>query len=90
MSVTVAIHKTHRHLTDGLASVETRGSTVKECLQDLIRQFPPMNEALFDGKGGLRRNIEVFINAVSAYPNEMSRPVSDGDEIHLTVMLAGG
>jgi len=49
-----------------------------------------MKEALFDGKGGLRRNIEIFINATSAYPNELAKSVSNGDEIHLTVMLAGG
>lgn len=90
MAISISIHKTHRHYTKGLASVETDGSTVAECLAHLVRQFPPMKEALFDGKGGLRRNIEVFINAASAYPNELSKKVSDGDEIHLTVMLAGG
>ena len=25
-----------------------------------------------------------------AYPNELAKPVKDGDEIHLVVMLAGG
>ena len=90
MSVTLFIHKTHRQHTNGMESLKVHGTTVRECLEELIRQFPPMRQAVFDEKGGLRRNIEVFINAASAYPNELSKKVSDGDEIHLTVMLAGG
>ncbi len=90
MAANIYIHQTHRQHTHGLECVKANGTTVGQCLDHLVRQFPPMKEALFDGKGGLRRNIEIFINATSAYPNELAKSVSNGDEIHLTVMLAGG
>lgn len=90
MAVKLYIHKTHRQHTDNLEVVEVEGTTVGGCLAYLIRQFPAMKEALFDPKGNLRRNIEIYINAGSAYPDELMKDVSNGDEIHLTVMLAGG
>jgi len=90
LSVNVYIHKTHRQHTDNQEVVEVEGTTVEGCLNHLIRQFPAMTEALFDAGGKLRRNIEIYINAKSAYPNELAKKVSNGDEIHLTVMLAGG
>ena len=90
MSVAIHIHKTHRPLTDGLAVVETRGHTVGDCLQDLIARYPGMKEKLFDQKNKLLNTIEVYLNMESAYPDELNKTVSTGDEIHLTVMLAGG
>ena len=34
--------------------------------------------------------VEVYVNLESAYPDELAKQVKDGDEIHLTYMLAGG
>ena len=90
MGIKIHIHKTHRQHTNGLAVLEVEGSTVGDCLDYLTRQFPAIKEALFDTKGKLRRVIEIYVNMKSAYPNELAKKVSDGDEIHLTVMLAGG
>lgn len=90
MSVKVYIHATHRQFTNGLKVVAVEGSTVGECLNHLIKQFPGMEKALFAKKDKLLNNIEVFLNHASAYPNELVKPVKDGDEIHLVTMLAGG
>ena len=90
MSINVSIHRTHRQFTDGLDSVEVEGNSVGNCLDDLIRQFPDMRNALFDKKGKLLNAIEIYINLKSAYPDELLKPVKDGDDIHITLMLAGG
>ena len=90
MSIRVNIHKTHRQFTDGLDAVEVEGNSVGDCLDDLVRQFPGMGNALFDKKGKLLNAIEIYINLKSAYPNELVKPVKDGDDIHITLMLAGG
>ena len=90
MSINVSIHRTHRQFTDGLDSVEVEGNSVGNCLDDLIRQFPGMGNALFDKKGKLLNAIEIYINLESAYPDELVKPVKDGDDIHITLMLAGG
>ena len=90
MPVKVRIHVTHRQYTNGLEVVTVEGNTVGECLNHLIKQFPGMEKALFAKKDKLLNVVEVFINHETAYPNELVKPVKDGDEIHLVIMLAGG
>jgi molybdopterin converting factor small subunit len=90
MSVKVHIHTTHRQFTNGLEVVALEGNTVGECLSQLIKQFPGMEKALFAKKDKLLNNVEIYLNQSSAYPNELVKPVKDGDEIHLVIMLAGG
>jgi molybdopterin converting factor small subunit len=90
MPVRVHIHLTHRQFTDGLDVVAVEGNTVGECLDQLVKQFPKMEQALFAKKDKLLNIVEVYVNQSSAYPNELAKPVKDGDEIHLILMLAGG
>jgi molybdopterin converting factor small subunit len=90
MSVKVHIHTTHRQFTNGLEVVAVEGKTVGECLNQLVKQFPEMEKALFAKKDKLLNNVEVYVNHSSAYPNELLKPIKDGDEIHLIIMLAGG
>ena len=90
MAIQVHIHKTHRQFTSGKAEVWTEGDTVGACLKDLIRQFPAMQPSVFDHKGGLKNTLEIYVNHQSAFPKELEKRVKDGDEIHLTLLLAGG
>ncbi len=90
MSVKINLHKTHRPFADGLEMVEVDGSTVGECLGALVERFPEMEEKLFAKKGKLHDVIEIYLNLESAYPDELTRPVKDGDEIYATIILAGG
>ena len=90
MSVKVHIHKTHRQFTNGLEIVETQGNTVGECLKDLVRQHPAMGNNVFAKNGKLSSLLEIYVNAESAYPDELAKRVKDGDAIHITLMLSGG
>ena len=90
MPVKIHIHATHRRFTNGQEVVEVEGITVGECLNDLIRQYPEMEKAIFVKKDKLHNVVEVYLNHATAHPNELVKPVKDGDEIHLIIMLAGG
>ncbi len=90
MSVKINIHKTHRQFTAGLDIVEVDGNTVGACLDNLVRQFPSLGKVLFNKKGKLVNVIEIYVNLKSAYPDELARQVKDGDNIHITLMIAGG
>ena len=90
MAVNVNIHKTHRQFTDGAEVVAVEGKTVGECLTYLIKQYPGMEKALFAKKDKLHNNVEIYLNHATAYPNELAKPVKEGDEIHLVIMLTGG
>jgi len=90
MAINIHVHTTHRQFTNGLQVVAVEGTTVGECLNQLVKQFPGMEKALFAKKDKLLNTIEIYVNHASAYPNELIKPVKDGDEIHLITMLAGG
>ena len=90
VSVKINLHKTHRQYTNGQEIVEVNGNNVGECLKELVKQYPDLENELFDKKGKLLSVLEIYLNGASAYPDELAREVKDGDEIHLLVMLAGG
>ena len=90
MSIKINIHRTHRQFTNGLDIVEVDGNTVGACLDNLVRQFPDMGKVLLNKKGKLLNVIEIYVNLKSAYPDELAKQVRDGDNIHITLMIAGG
>ena len=90
MSVTINLHPSLYQLTNGQAIVKVEGNTVGQCLDDLIRQFPQIKPWLFDKKGKLLNYIDIYVNQESSYPEELAKPVKDGDELHITMMIAGG
>jgi molybdopterin converting factor small subunit len=90
VSVTIHLHKTHRRFTAGQERVDIEGQTVGECLWNLVDRYPELKPQLFDGKGRLQKTVEIYLNMASAYPDELARPTTAGDRIHITLMLAGG
>ncbi|MCF8093493.1 MAG: MoaD/ThiS family protein [Desulfotignum sp.] len=90
MTVHIHMHLVHRQHTDGKKIVEVQGDTVGRALADLVRQYPAMEKELFDKKGRLHGHIEIYLNAESAFPGELERPVKPGDDIQIVTFLAGG
>ena len=90
MSARVHLHLTLQQHTNGQKVVEAEGSTIGECLKNVIKKFPGLESAIFDKRGKLNNVVEIYLNLQSAYPDELARQVKDGDEIHVTLMLAGG
>jgi molybdopterin synthase sulfur carrier subunit len=90
MSIEVSIHQSLRHLTNGQATVTVHGTTVGQCLNDLVNQFPGIKPKVFDKKGTLLNYIDIYVNSESSYPEELALSVKDGDLLHITLIIAGG
>ena len=90
MSVQVNIPQFLYHLSDGVKMIEVEGSTVGECLYELIHRYPQLEESIFEEKGKLRSLLNVYINLESAYPGELSKPVREGDKLDIMYTLVGG
>jgi len=90
LTVKIHIHVTHRQHTNGKETIEVDGSTVGQALNNFVIQYPGMNNKLFDKSGKLLHYIEIYLNGKSAYPDELEKSVSDGDEIQIIIFLAGG
>jgi molybdopterin converting factor small subunit len=77
-------------LTGNQPTVDVNGATVGECLKEMVSRFPAMESKLFDKKGNLLNYIEIYVNAKTSYPEELAMSVKDGDELTITLMIAGG
>ena len=90
MGVRINILPYVRHLTNGQTLVEVKGNTVGECLDNLTKQFPGIEAVLFDDSGELLNYIDVYINGESAYPENLTRLVKEGDELYILPVIDGG
>jgi len=71
-------------------SIRVNGSTIEECLEDLVRQYPEVSSLIFDRQGKLLKQVFVYINAESLVKPELSHPVSGEDTLILAVLITGG
>ena len=90
MSVEIYIPQFLQHLANGVEVVDVNGRTVGECLNNLVKQFPQLEASLFDKNGELHTLLNVYINGESAYPEELTKPVNDGDKLQIMYTLVGG
>jgi molybdopterin converting factor small subunit len=90
VAVKVNLHLTLRQFTNGQEMIEVDGKTVGECLKNVVKKYPAMEPSIFGKNGKLSNTVEIYLNLQSAYPDELAKRVKDGDEIHVTLMLAGG
>ena len=90
MSIKMKICPILSRYTNNQQAAEVNGSTVGECLDHLVKQFPDLRQALFDQNGRLYRYLNVYVNGGSAYPEEPVKPVKDGDNLHIVMIVAGG
>ena len=90
MSIKVRLHPILQKLAGGQEVVEVTGHTTGECLENLESRFPDIKRLIRDKRGQLRRYCEVLVNSESTYPEELTTPVKDGDQIDIVVFFAGG
>ena len=90
MSIEIKLPTTLVRYTENQQLAKVSGSTVGECLEHLVKQFPDLEKVLFDKSGQLVRYIDVYVNQESTYAEKLVKPVNDGDKLHIVMVLAGG
>ena len=90
MSVEINIPQFLQPITDEVKVVEVNGGTVGDCLSALVKRFPRVEAKLFSKNGKLQSYLGVYVNGESAYPDELARKVTSGDELHIINIIAGG
>jgi len=90
MSVKIQIPPPMRQHTEGKATVEAEGTTVKAVLDQLGAAHPGIAGRLFDG-ATLRRFVNVYLNNEDIrYLESLETKVKDGDELAIIPAVAGG
>jgi molybdopterin converting factor small subunit len=90
MSVDVEISSIFGRYTDGVLNTNVEGKTVRECLHDLVKQFPKLKKMLLDKNGNLMHSYDFFVNGQSVYPKDMNLPLKDGDKLNVLYVIHGG
>jgi len=91
MSVRINIPWFLQHLIPNDVKIaEVNGDTIGECLRRLVERFPIIEKHLFDENGKLPSYIDIYVNEESAYPEELSKPVKDGDKFDIIIIIGGG
>ena len=75
-------------LTGGRSIVEVEGSTVRQLVDNLEREWPGIRERfVLDGR--LRSNISVAVDG-EVSPIGLLEPVSEKSEVHFVAAISGG
>jgi len=90
MAVEINIPPVLQALVNGINRIDVNGATIGECLKELVQKYPVLKPKLFDKRGNLPKGINIFINGESVYPALLSKPVHDGDKIHIYNIVLGG
>ncbi len=90
MSIKIDIPSYLQPFSDNMEAVEADGSTVGQCLSHLVKRFPGMEKMLLAKDGKLLNYVSIYLNGEDAYPDELAKPVKDGDELYLLYIIGGG
>ena len=90
MGIIVRTHPFLRRFLQNQEDVEVNGATVGECIQNLDQNYPGFKQQILNSEGHLQDIFEVYINTESAYPDELNKPVKEGDVITIITFTAGG
>jgi len=88
MSIKLNLPPVFSCFTNNQQVSEVNGNTVGECLDHLVKQYPDLKRVIYTEFGKVVSFIDVYINGKDAYPDGLSKPVKDGDE--LSIILSPG
>jgi molybdopterin converting factor small subunit len=90
--VSVEIYIPHflQHLTGNMQTVEVKGRTAGECLDDLVIRFPQLGSRIFDKNHRLQKHFDVWINEETRGYKGLTQPVADGDRLTIINVISGG
>ena len=87
---TVRIPPTLREQTEGAATLEAEGGTVRELLDDLTSRFPALRDRIYTD-GELARFVNVYVEGEDVRTREgLDTHVEDGATVILLPAMAGG
>ena len=91
MGVTIQIPSYLRRAAGLGPDLQVEGGTVLECLRDLVRRHPLLEEVIFDDQGKVLLKWMIYINdRVYAGSSALSQSVGNDDSIGLYPLPTGG
>lgn len=81
-----------RSLPSGEDVIEGKDLKVGELIRALVQKHGPALDAELVEKGEIREGLSMLLNGrnVLSLPEKYDTPLEDGDEVLITIMVAGG
>ena len=91
MSITLSLPAVLTRLTDGARTIEGRGATVGDVVQDVAGRFPQLAPRLRDEQGNPYSFVMFYLNDEDIrFTGGFATVVRDGDELIIVPAIAGG
>jgi sulfur-carrier protein len=91
LSTKVRIPTPLRKLTKEQAEVVSEGTTIRELVDDLEKQFPGFKERMCDENGELRRFVNVYVGEEDIrFMDGLDTKIPDGEQVSIIPAVAGG
>lgn len=93
MKVHIRIPSPLRRYTDNQAKVdiELDGNSVKEALDELVKEFEELKRHLYDEEGSLRNFVNIYNNSEDVrFADGLQTRITEGDELSIIPAIAGG
>jgi molybdopterin synthase sulfur carrier subunit len=91
LSVKVRIPTPLRKLTKEQAEVDAAGSTIRDVVDDLEKQFPGFKERMCDDAGELRRFVNVYVGEEDIrFLKGLDTEIPEGEQVSIIPAVAGG
>ena len=90
MSIKVGISPSLQSFTNNMAVVEVNGSTIGECVNHLVKQFPSIENILLVKNNKLFGPVGIYVNRERNITRELDKSVENGEELYMLSMVAGG
>jgi molybdopterin converting factor small subunit len=88
MPVKIKLNPVFQPFSGNQEIVEVKGSTIKECLDELVALFPALRNVIFDAEGNL--SALVLLNDETILPSDFCRPVKSHNKLALLPLIYGG
>jgi molybdopterin synthase sulfur carrier subunit len=91
LSVKVRIPTPLRKLTKEQSEVDAAGSTIRDVVDDLEKQFPGFKERMCDDQGELRRFVNVYVGEEDIrFLKGLDTEIAEGELVSIIPAVAGG
>ncbi|MGI8509840.1 MAG: MoaD/ThiS family protein [Gemmatimonadaceae bacterium] len=91
MSVTLSLPTVLAKLANGSKTIDSRGDTMGDVVDDVVAQYPELEPRLRDGNGNPYPFVTFYLNDDDIrFNGGFSATVRDGDEIIIVPAIAGG
>jgi molybdopterin synthase sulfur carrier subunit len=91
MAIEVKIPTILRTYTDGAKTVDAKGDTLADLVDDLNAQHDGIKGRLITEDGSLHRFINVYVNGEDVrFTGSLDTPLKDGDAVTILPAVAGG